>query len=405
MREGQSPGVAARPGEGLTLQRGCCNSAAMITDRALTAPALACSLTLLLGACGLMEPKARDFPSPVPTAACEKMSVPGVEDLARDPANDDLYLSSTDRAALKQGKEVGGGIYRLRFRDGQAEVTEMSRSGPQGMAFQPHGIGLYRGANGAARLFAVNHALVEDEEGEFKPPSPPVPPHTIEIFEIDATGNALRHVQSVGDAEMLISPNDVSPDGPDSFYVSNDHGAAGGASRLFEDWFQLADANVLYYNGSGYLEVVSDLAYANGVMVDGANNRVFVASSQTGNLDIFPIDDESGRLGTPQTIDIGGGLDNVEIDARGHVWVTLHPHLRTTYFYLEGMFGTDIAPSRSVELTPNAAGNFDITTVFDDDGNLLPGASVATRIDTDHGPKLVVGPILAPHFLICDLPE
>jgi len=92
----------------------------------------------------------------------------------------------------------------------------------------------------------------------------------IEIFLLQ--DDLLVHQKTVA-APALVSPNDLVAVGPDRFYVTNDHRYPGGFKRLVEEYTRRSWSNVLFYNGSEFVEAASGLGYANGINVS-ANGRI-----------------------------------------------------------------------------------------------------------------------------------
>ena len=103
---------------------------------------------------------------PVRVDECLKIEVaPGAEDITIDRETGIALVSASDRRGLAEGAAEQGGIYAVDINNGDA-VRLVSTDAPAD--FQPHGISLWRGENGAKRLFVVSHPVSGG--------------HTIEIF-------------------------------------------------------------------------------------------------------------------------------------------------------------------------------------------------------------------------------
>jgi arylesterase/paraoxonase len=149
--------------------------------------------------------------------ACRTVNgVVGVEDLAIDTELGVAYLAGYDRRAVVKGAVVRGAVWVYDLNAPDASPIDMTAAAlPDG--FWPHGISLYRGADGKRTLFVINHA-----NGK----------HSVEVF--DVVGATLTHRRTVTGA-ALVAPNDLVGVGGDAFYVTNDHGYPTGWARTAED--------------------------------------------------------------------------------------------------------------------------------------------------------------------------
>ena len=222
---------------------------------------------------------------PLATGECELVEdAVGAEDITIHRSSATAFVSSFDRRAERRGETVNGRIlaYDLETR----ALVDVTPEEPA--VFRPHGIAIYQD-RAALLLFVVNH---RDERS------------TIEILEYN--GARLSHRETIADP-LLISPNDLVAVGPRSFYVTNDHGAAGGWKVVLEDFFGLARAGVVYFDGEGMTRVAEGLAYANGIQASRYGREIYVAGTTRGLLYIFGRDVETGELGKPFEMPLGTG--------------------------------------------------------------------------------------------------
>ncbi len=83
----------------------------------------------------------------------------GVEDIAIDTKGGLVFLSATDRRAIAQGKpSKADGIYTASLAHPEAGFARLAGA-PE--IFHPHGISLFRAADGSLTLMAVNHLTAD----------------------------------------------------------------------------------------------------------------------------------------------------------------------------------------------------------------------------------------------------
>ena len=231
----------------------------------------------------------------------------GPEDITIHPETGVAYISASDWRAVTQGKPANGAIYAYDLNSITPELIRLTAGA--GGDFHPHGISLYVGENGQDSLFVVNH-----EDGR----------HRIEIY--DLKDRQLIHRKTIA-GPMLISPNDIVAVGPDKFYVSNDHRYTAGLMQVLENYLQLKLSNVVYFDGLRFLEVVSGIGYANGINVSADGNTLYLCAVTEGALHIYNRDIASGKLVLREKLDLATGVDNIEIDSTGGLWIGAHPQL------------------------------------------------------------------------------
>ena len=149
---------------------------------------------------------------------------------------------------------------------------------------------------------------------------------------------------------FMISPNDLVLVDENMFYFTNDHRYTKGVMRLLEDYAGLAKSNVVYFDGNKYKVVAGNIAYANGVVADVKNNLLFVASSRKFCLKIYHRNAD-GSLQFKNELDCGTGVDNIEQDEHGDLWIGCHPNLLRFTAYATGKKST--APSEIIKISQN----------------------------------------------------
>jgi len=312
------------------------------------------------------------------THACQVITgVQSSEDITIHPKTGMAFISSDDRRPLFDGgRGEQGAIFGFDLTAKKPTPINLTRD--LDLELHPHGIGLLVGKGRVDSLFVVNHR----SDGHF-----------VEIFDI--AHQKLIHRASVSDQEMH-SPNDVIPVGPNAFYVTNDHGNRSRFGRALEDYLQLTRSYVLYYDGKRFKKVAGKLAYANGINMSRDGNTVYVAATVGGKIYLYDRDVASGSLTLKETIDLGTGVDNIELDSNGDLWVGAHPRLLTFVQYAKDPNAR--SPSQVLLVHLGAARAHRVEEVYANDGEPLSGSSVAACFNH----TVLIGSVFDPRFLSCD---
>jgi len=302
------------------------------------------------------------------------------EDITIHPPSAMAFISSDDRRAHQPGS-------KNRTRQGAIFGYDLSSANPRLMnltaafakEFNPHGIGWWMAENGDLSLFVVNHR----RDGHF-----------VEIF--DYRGGKLVHRQSVSGA-LMHSPNDVIPVGPASFYVTNDHGNATALWRAVEEYLQLARSYVLFYDGKTFRKVAGGLAYANGINLSPDGQTVYVAATVGQQIHVYDRDSANGSLTLRTAIEAGTGVDNIEIDQQGDLWIGCHPRLLT--FVKHSKDPAVLSPSQVIRVTKKASDQYEVKEIYMSNGKPLSASSVAAVFED----TLLIGSVFDERFLRCTL--
>jgi arylesterase/paraoxonase len=299
----------------------------------------------------------------------------GAEDVTVHPGTGIAYISATDRRSVHAGEPGHGSIYAYDLTSDAPRPKNLTPDADED--FHPHGLSLQVGDDGRDALYVVNHAAGR---------------HTIEVY--DLLDGELRHRATLSDP-LLVSPNDVVAVGRDRLYVTNDHANAPGLARTLEDYLRRSISTVVYYDGERFSVAASGLRYPNGINVSRDGERLYVASTTGGVVVVFRIDPESGELERRGTIPIGSGVDNIEIDADGDLWIGAHPKLLT--FVQHTGDASLLAPSQVIRVSQPDADSPAVEEVFLSLGGDLSGSSVGSV----HGDRLLVGAVLDDGILDC----
>ena len=301
--------------------------------------------------------------------------IPGAEDITIHPRTGVAYITAADRRSVLAGGNGRGGIYAYDLKADSPQLRNLTPSADED--FHPHGLSLYLGDDGRDVLYVINHAGGR---------------HTIEVF--DLAGDGLSHRGSLSDP-LLVSPNDLVAVCRDRLYVTNDHANPPGFARQLEDYLQRSISTVVYYDGERFVEVASGLRYPNGINVSGDGETLYVASTTGGSVFVFQIQPESAALEQRGEIEIGSGVDNIEVDREGDLWIGAHPKLLS--FVQHTGDASRIAPSQVIRVAAPGSDAPLVEEVLLSLGEDLSGSSVAAV----QGDRLLVGSVMDDGILDC----
>jgi len=304
--------------------------------------------------------------------------VTGAEDITIHPRTGRAYISACDRRALNAGQNGRGGIFAYDLTAPQPVPVKLT-SGP-GPDFQPHGISLYIDPEGRDALFVINHSGGT---------------HKVEIYDLQPDG--LVHRRTVKDP-ALVSPNDIVAVSRDRFYATNDHRFTSGLLKIGEDYLKLPLANVVFYDGRGFQVAADGIGYANGINISPDGRKLYVVGTTQMTLKIFNRDLKSGALTPIESVRFDTGLDNIEIDASGALWIAAHPQLLK--FVAHSKDAANLSPSQVLRVTLQPHEEPRIDEIYLTNGEALSGASVGAVYQN----RMLIGSVFESRFLDCRLP-
>jgi arylesterase/paraoxonase len=276
-----------------------------------------------------------------------------VEDMAIARADSLLILSVDDRAARRDGKEGLKGLYLIDLRD--PSFTPIPLTDQLDFPFFPHGISIFQLDSAKYGLMAINHV-----EGK----------HSVEHFILE--GKNLIHQKTITDPNF-ISPNDLVMVEPDQFYYSNDHGYTDGLGVFAENYIGLKASNVGFYDGQSAEIKAGRIGYANGIQFDASKRLLYVAAVRAFQVKVYQVD-ENWNLTLLEDLEVGTGVDNIELDPSGDLWIGAHPDLLQFASYAAGKKPT--APSEVIQINYDSEKST-VKSIFTDPGTTISGSSVA----------------------------
>ena len=310
----------------------------------------------------------------------EKVSIPvsGPEDITLDTALRLAFISVDDRRANQQKPgSVNGGILVMGLDDNARKMRNVTP--PHLTDFHPHGIALWKSPDGRRYLFAISHRTREYV-------------HAVERFEW--RNDSLIHLESISDMERMTSPNDLVATGERTFYVTNDHYyGKEGIGKTIEDYLQRAISFVNFYDGKTFRQVASGIAYANGINMSPDGSKVYVAATTGRKLLTYGRDKANGSLTLQDQTDLKTGVDNIELDEQGDLWIGCHPQLLK--FVAHAKDEKNRSPSQVLHLRHRKEGGYLSKEVFLNDGKEYSGSTVAAV----HRDRLLIGSVFEPSIL------
>lgn len=302
-----------------------------------------------------------------------KIPIAGVEDLTVDTDDDFAVFISYPRTAKRDGKPYKTGIYSLDLKSNDFQPKLLSQNFKE--PFLPHGIDLIQLDSNHHKLFVINHG-----EGE-----------SIEVFDLYNKDSLV--FDKTLEHELIYSANDIIAISENEFYFTNDHYYTNKLGQIIENYLGLTKCETVYFDGKNYRVVDNNLAYANGINYDKNRNLMFIASPRGFLINVYERE-QNGDLKYIESIDCGTGVDNIELDDEGNVWVGCHPNLLAFESYNKGQ--SDKSPSELIKIDYRSKGDYNLESVYVDDGSDLAACTVAGV----YKDLILVGTVLDEHFLI-----
>ncbi len=304
----------------------------------------------------------------------KKIPLKGAEDIMISETDSFALISATKRMILPPNAEEKGGLFLIDLRTDDFEPIPLTTSFNQ--PFAPHGISFFK-KDSTYQVMAINHTL----EG-----------HSIEAFEL--YDQQLVHQKTLKHPSM-IQPNDLVMLDENRFYFTNDHGYTEGLGKLVEEYGGLAVSNVVYFDGQNYQEVAKGIAYANGINIDRKRNLLYVASPRYFLVKVYTRN-QDGSLSFIEDIPCGTGVDNIEFDQEGNLWIGAHPNLLRFAAYAKGQKET--TPSEIIKIAYRGTGDYTVEKVYVEEGVEMSGSTVAAIF----GNLIFVGNVMDDEFLILE---
>lgn len=302
----------------------------------------------------------------------KQVELPGAEDITVSLTDSFAIISSTKRDVYPPTDVEVGGLYFMNLKSDSFNPIHLTSSFTK--PFAPHGISMIK-TDSTYKVMAVNHILGK---------------HSIEVFNLK---NSMLTFEKTLTDDSMIKPNDIVMVDSERFYFTNDHRYTQGLGMLAEDYLGFALSNVIYFDGENFREVASGISYANGVNYDKKRNLLFVASPRKFLIKVYKTN-EDGSLDFIENIDCGTGVDNIEFDTDGHLWIGSHPNLLKFASYAKGK--EKHSPSEIIKINYKGKNDYSVETIYLEDGKTMSASTVAAPF----GNLLLTGNVMDDSFLI-----
>ena len=283
-----------------------------------------------------------------------------------------VLVSASPRKKPLDVQQKEGALYLVDLNSEAYKVKKLTADFHK--PFAPHGISMFK-KDSAYNVMAINHTL----DG-----------HSFEVFSLKDT--VLTFERTITDP-AINSPNDLVMLDENRFYFTNDHQYEAGFGRFLEDYAGWAISNVVYFDGEKYTEVADGIAYANGINYDAERNLLFVASPRNFLAKVYQ-PNEDGSLNFIEDIDCGTGVDNIEFDSEGDLWIGSHPNLLAFSSYAGGR--SEKAPSEIIKIAYRGTKNYTIEQIYMNDGFEMSGTTFAIP----YKDIILTGNVMDEHFLV-----
>ena len=338
--------------------------------------------------------RAGEFTTLVPVfdGTCTDIAgMPGAEDMAIDRLNGRVFIASDDRRAAAAGKPVRGAVYAMPIVGMDSISARRDLTGGQPKAFHPHGTSLFRAPDGQVTLMVVNHPKgAADYTGT-----------TVEIFDTQTDGSLkLRRTVAVAGLTRI---NDIVATGANSFYATSESDLVRGSLSESLSFVSGDDRSgaIWYFDGSVGKKLDSGLGFANSLALSNDGKTLYASATMSRSIFLYDRDPATGAIKRRDAALVGTGIDNLDVDPDGIVWMAAHPKMLS--FIQHAGNPAKASPSQILILEPSPTGKGGkIDQVYLKDGSDgFSGASVAIR----SGSTMVLGSVFEKSVRVCQLPN
>jgi len=265
---------------------------------------------------------------------------------------------------------------------------------PSEFEMHPHGVDVYHGDDGQWWFAVVNHPSTGDE---------------LDVFTYDIDQNTitfqyrLRH-------PLMRHLNDVAFIDPYSFYTTNWHWHEIGSFKLLlEKYGQMRWGYVLHCHTKANDLTVTEcemaydgLSLPNGLQLSPDKKSLYLAV--TTELSVYVFDrHDNNSLSVRSSVNVDSGVDNINLDEHGALWIASHPKLLTFVAHSSDPKNHH-APSQVLHLQPTESASsphFKVTELFSSPGQDFSAATSAL-VYRDH---MILSAILEDGLFICPRPS
>ncbi|KAL4236461.1 hypothetical protein ACF0H5_004847 [Mactra antiquata] len=241
----------------------------------------------------------------------------------------------------------------------------------------PHGITTWRDTDtDELFLYVITHPASRD---------------SVEVFRVEKS-LTLTYIKSITDPQFDYM-NDLVAVEKDKFYITKFARYRDYYKFHLEFYSQRKYGGIYYYDGKRAREVISECHIPNGINVSPDKRVVYMAEYGSRTVRAFRRD-KSNNLMEIWSKYVGTGVDNIEVDKRGDLWIG--SHLIT--WKILNLLGQQTPPSQVLRVKTGNKAWSDVEVIYQDDGTNCAGSTVATYV----AGKLIVG-TLYKQTLVCEV--
>jgi arylesterase/paraoxonase len=153
---------------------------------------------------------------------------------------------------------------------------------------------------------------------------------------------------------------------------------------MIEDYLNVPRASIFHYDGSSLEKIARPYHYANGINSSPDGSKLYLAETTGKAITTFEIK-ENGDLVNIGSYDVGTGVDNIDIDEEGNLWVAAHPKMLDFIGHTKDSI--NFSPSQVIKLKPVSDFSFEEEIIYENSGQELSASSVAVI----HNNELFIG--------------
>jgi len=312
-----------------------------------------------------------------------------------DNGSEDLVLLSNGLALISSGvyfpigaKKQPGKIFIYDPSNEGAKAQPLTIKGADGWKaddFYPLGITVWE-EKGETTVYVINSFTKQ-----------------IQVFQLKINEKQLIHKKNL-EHSSISNPNSLVTTGRDKFYVTNFLHFSNLIGFALEFSQKLPFGSVWFYDGAQFVQVLSGLKGPNGIALSKSKKHIYLATHTEKRLRVYKILPAPANVNLTliNSVDLYTGVDNVNIDSQGAVWIGAHPiaykNILATYDPQ-----TYKAASQVLKITFNEDhSTWRVEEVYSDDGDQLRGS--ATALVTADGKKVLIGTVLH-KALICQIAQ
>lgn len=306
----------------------------------------------------------------------------GIEDMAYDSKNHQIYISAYDR-----NTKTSGGIFRWDITHKDAEVIRLDLPHTDPNAYWPHGFNLQQDDT-QLRLSIIERDL--SQGGDL---NAHISQYIITEDETITLSERLKNKALCSSNNLITDitwPRKI--DATRSYYITQDHQSCHRGEQIIADIFSPRSAALLHWqeNENEPDKIMKRLSYANGIAQ--TSKAVYLAETRAKRLTLLGLGRKT-KIEKLGHISLPGGPDNLTVNETSII-AALHPNL-IRYAAFRAGWGPRVKSRFSIISADNDFKTYDLSA------DLLSGATVALRV----GRHIYLGSAFDKGIAACQLPE